>query len=176
LEFIDLSSGIVHRKASLILASGFLLGSVFTFRLDMFLCVFGALLGIMMTPDWDVDAGFLGDKIIRNKIGWLAEKIWDGFLYWYRRSLKHGSPLSHLPIISTFGRIFYIFLFVVIMPHVFAKIVFSAGWDLQYVLYWYWDRIIEQKEIIIGLMGSDLIHWALDVATTEHKEKKIKTK
>lgn len=134
----------------------------------------GSLAGIIFTPDLDVDKGFIGDAIIRKKAGWFAEKIWDGLWYWYRRSLKHGSPLSHLPVISTYGRIAYLFLLLILIPHSVFYFTFSPEWDLMYVSNWYWNKITLQEKFIFGLMVSDTIHWTLDVCTTEHKETKIR--
>ena len=166
-----MSAGIVHRKASIILAIGFLLGGLFTLDSGGVVRAIGSLVGIIATPDWDVDAGMIMDKTIRVNIGKWAEKIWDAFLYWYRRSLKHGSPLSHFPIVSTLGRIIYVFLFIIIIPHAIVYFIFSPAWDLMAVISWYWTKVMSHQNIIIGLMGSDIIHWGLDILTTEHKEK-----
>ena len=154
------------------MATGFLIGAIATLDITALQYSVGAILGIIFTPDLDVDAGFIGNTIIRKKLGKFAENLWDRFWYWYRRSLKHGSPLSHLPIISTLGRIGYIYFVLIVIPHVIIKYVFSLDWNLNYVLSWYWSVITSPYKIIIGLMASDLIHWTLDVCTTEHKNVK----
>lgn len=134
----------------------------------MLYCV-GSLIGIIISCDLDVDNGFIGDKIIRERLGYFAEKIWKAFWYLYRRSLKHGSPLSHWFVISTYGRIGYIFLLLIVAPHVGFYYVIQPTWDLVYVLNWYWERVTEQREIIFGLIASDCIHYTLDIFTVEHK-------
>ncbi len=156
------------------LAFGFLLTCVLQLDLSNLLYCLGALLGIISTPDWDVDNGFIGDQMIRDKLGKFAEKIWKALLYWYRRSLKHGSPLSHFPIISTYGRLAYLFIILVVIPHTVFYYLFFPQWNLMFVLNWYWSEITAQQKIIIGLIASDTIHWSLDILTTEHKTNSTK--
>lgn len=170
-----MSAGTVHRKASIILAVALILQGLLMLDFGGVYRAIGSLLGIVATPDWDVDAGMIMDKTIRNKMGWFAEYLWDGFLYWYRKSLKHGSPLSHFPVVGTMGRILYSFLLIIIIPHAVVYIIFSPSWDFMFVISWYWKQIMERENITYGLMASDFIHWGLDIATTEHKETKNKT-
>lgn len=167
-----MSAGVVHRKASLMLTVGFILTAILQLNPNNLLYGIGSLIGVMVTPDWDVDAGMISDAMIRNKLGVWAEKIWDAFLYWYRRSLKHGSPLSHFPVISTYGRIAYAFAILIVVPHVAYYYIFHPAWDLYFVINWYWKEINSQQQIIQGLIASDTIHFFLDLLTTEHKEKK----
>ena len=185
-----MSAGYVHKKASIILAGAFAGAAFFTLDISALYYSVGALIGIIITPDLDVDNGFIGDKTIRQLIAgkfnkkrlftsttrkaiaevvlWLWIKLW----YWYRRSLKHGSPLSHLPIISTIGRIAYVYFMLIALPHIILKYSLSLDWNIDGVLGWYWYGILSQYKIITGLMASDLIHWTLDVLTTEHKDVK----
>ena len=131
----------------------------------------GSLLGIMFSPDLDVDAKNVSSTIMRKKVGWFAEKAWDVFWYWYRRSLKHGSPLSHFPIISTLGRIFYIFLLIIVVPEFLLKLLLFPNMSLMYELTWWINILLVGYKIVIGLMASDLLHWALDISTVEHRSK-----
>lgn len=176
----------------MILAGSFLLGSL-AFGPGIEYAV-GALVGIMLTPDLDVDAGNISNQIIREKIGgrpngkqkghpwfivrrrvaWIAEKIWDGLWYFYRKSLKHGSELSHFPVISTLFRLGYLYLFTIIIPYTIFELALPGAWDMGAELHWWGNQFIGHYHIVLGLMGSDLIHWALDILTTEHKKQKIK--
>lgn len=165
-----MSAGFVHRKASIFLACGFLLGGIISLDINWLQYIFGALLGIFLTPDIDVDNGFIGDAMIRKYVGKWAESVWKIFWYWYRRSLKHGSPLSHFPIISTLGRLTYLFLWIIIIPEIILKYTVMSGLNIGYEISWYIDKIMIGYRIIIGLMASDLIHWTLDILTTEHKD------
>ncbi len=161
----------MHRKASIFLTLAFLFTTVAQLNLSNLLFCIGSLIGVIATPDWDVDNGFIGDQMIRDRIGSWAEKLWKMLLYWYRRSLKHGSPISHFPIISTYGRILYLFVILILIPHSVFYIIFHPSWDLTTVLFWYWNIINSQPKIIEGLIASDIIHFTLDILTTEHKQK-----
>jgi len=163
-----MSSGKVHIKASLILASGFSLGAIIDSNPQMLLSVAGALTGIMISPDLDVDSGNVSNKILRKNIGWVAEKTWNGFWYGYKKSFKHGQFGSHFPIFSTLVRIFYVYFWVILVPHSLIWFSFNTNWDLIYVLKWY-VKIFLNFWFIYGLMSSDLIHQILDVSTKESK-------
>ena len=183
-----MSAGCVHQKASVALGVGFLLGSLAYGPGWEY--VIGALVGIMLTPDLDVDAGNISNQIIRDRIGgrpngkqrdhswfiirrrvaWLVEKAWDGLWYFYRKSLKHGSELSHFPIISTLFRLGYLFLFLLVIPYVVLALIVPGGWSIGVELHWWLALSAKHYRIILGLIGSDIIHWTLDILTTEHKK------
>lgn len=187
-----MSAGCVHQKASVILAGGFLLGSL-AFGPGVEYAA-GALVGILLTPDLDVDAGNISNQIIREKIGgrpngkqkshpwfivrrrvaWAVEKAWDGLWYFYRKSLKHGSELSHFPVIGTIGRLAYLYLFLLVIPYTVLALALPGAWDMAGELRWWNYQLLDHWRLILGLMGSDLIHWALDLLTTEHKKQKNK--
>ncbi len=146
----------------------------------------------MLTPDLDVDAGNISNQIIREKIGgrpsakqkdkpwfvvrrrvaWSIEKVWDGLWFIYRGSVKHGSPLSHFPVISTLFRLAYLFLILLVIPYATFALLFPGAWDIWGEIRWWVALMVKHYQIIIGLMGSDLIHWTLDTLTTEHAKKK----
>jgi uncharacterized metal-binding protein len=160
-----MSNGRTHSIASVALACGFLLSGGGQEAM-------GALVGVMISPDCDVDNGFVADTYIRNRFGRVVEMGWDGLWYFYRRSLKHGGELSHFPIISTLGRIAYLFFFTIVIPYVVLMLFLPGAWDIQTELGWWWGKIWEHWRLIVGLMGADLIHWGLDISTTEHLERK----
>jgi uncharacterized metal-binding protein len=184
----------VHQKASIALAAGFALGQ-FAFQTPGIEYAIGALVGIMLTPDLDVDAGNIANQIIREKIGgkpsarqkdkpwfivrrgvaWIVGKAWDGLWHFYRKSVKHGSPLSHFPVISTLFRLAYLFLLLIVLPY-FALAVFVPGaWDIGVEIRWWIDLAVRHHQVILGLIGSDVIHWGLDVMTKENSKNKNKT-
>lgn len=154
----------------MILAGGFLLGSL-AFGQGIEYAA-GALVGIMIGPDLDVDNGNISNHILKNKAGKWAERVWSLLWYFYRGSIKHGSPLSHAPILSTLGRLAYLYLFIILLPYVILELVVPGGWSIGQELHWWNQQLLSHHRIIIGLMGSDLIHFALDVLTTEHAKKK----
>jgi len=156
----------------MLLAGGFLLGSL-VFGPGIEYAV-GALVGIMLTPDLDVDGGYIGNKIIRSRFGSLAEKAWSGLWFLYRGSIKHGSELSHFPIVSTVFRLVYLYLILLVVPYTIIGLALPGAWDVAGEFRWWNGVILSHYRIILGLMGSDLIHWALDVMTTEHKKQTTK--
>ena len=165
-----MSAGCVHQQASVALAGGFLLGSLaFGNGIEY---AAGALVGIMLTPDLDVDKGFLANAIIRNRIGKWAEMAWNGFWYVYKKSLKHGGPLSHFPVVGTMGRLAYIFFFLLVIPYSVVELIAPGAWDIWSELSWWIELAVRYHKVILGLMGSDFIHWGLDTLTTEHAKKK----
>src|ERR1044072_3589381 len=116
-----MSSGCVHQKASVILATGFVLGSLaFGSGIEY---ATGALVGIMLNPDLDVDNGYICNHIMRNRIGKWASKVWDALWYFYRKSLKHGSELSHFPIVSTIFRLAYLYFFLLVVTYLLLSLV-----------------------------------------------------
>lgn len=154
----------------MILAGGFLLGSlVFGSGIEY---AAGALVGIMLTPDLDVDRGYIGNAIIRNRIGSLADKAWRGLWFFYRGSIKHGSGLSHFPVLSTIARLSYLYLFLIVLPYTVMEILAPGAWDVGAELRWWSYQILNHWRLILGLMGSDLIHYMLDLLTTEHAKQK----
>lgn len=162
-----MSAGHVHTKACLMLAGGFLVGTVFSRQPEDIQYVAGALAGIFVSPDCDVDSKFIAYKYIRQRLGKLAETAWNFLWYYYRKSIKHGSELSHVPIVGTTGRLLYLYCFGIVLPYVILCQVLPL--DFWYELDWWSKHILVYWKIWIGLMGADLIHWALDIATTEHK-------
>ena len=163
-----MSSGNVHRKASLLLASGFSVGALISQNPDMLLCTVGAITGIIISPDLDVDAGNISNKIIRNKIGWFAERIWSVFWSGYGKSFKHGRFASHFPVFSTTVRVLYAYFWLIFIPHFLIWLLIPVSWELMFVLSWY-AKIFWNFWFFYGLASSDLIHQALDVLTKESK-------
>ncbi len=134
----------------------------------------GSLVGLYITPDLDVDNGFLTDQLIRKYLGWPAEWIWKMFWHPYRRSLKHGGPLSHFPPIGTMGRILYVYMMLIVIPCLLLYLLYTwrgYGWNFQGELMWWWTWVMSHWKVIAGLAATDLIHWALDILTTEHTSK-----
>ena len=166
-----MSAGCVHQKASIALAGGFLLGQL-AFGPGMEYAA-GALVGIMIGPDLDVDAKNISNQIIREKIGgkpsgrqkhtpwfvirrrvaWAVEKVWDGLWFIYRGSVKHGSPLSHFPVISTLFRLAYLFLILLVIPYAAFALLFPGAWDVGMEIRWWIELGAKHYRIILGLMG-----------------------
>lgn len=162
-----MSSGVVHTKACIALAVGFTAGAIASQNPSDFQYVLGALTGVLISPDCDVDSKFIAYKYIRQRLGRAAESGWNYVWYFYRKSVKHGSELSHFPIVGTIFRVGYLFLFAIVIPYLVLSLLFPFDL-LREWQWWAWQTLTHWK-IVVGLMGADLIHWALDILTTEHK-------
>jgi uncharacterized metal-binding protein len=160
------SNGRTHAIASSVLAAGFLLSGGWQEAV-------GALTGVLLSPDLDVDRGFSGDAYIRNRFGRVFEFGWDVFWYPYRKFAKHGSLISHGPIIGTTGRLLYLFVALLIFYFI-LKMIFPHL-DVTQELVWWWETAVRYRRVIVGLAGSDFIHYMLDLLTTEHKQKEPTT-
>ena len=68
----------------------------------------GAMLGLIMTPDCDVDDGFYGLAVLRE-VSPLLSVAWQWYWKPYARIVSHRSIISHGVIIGTFTRLVYAF-------------------------------------------------------------------
>ena len=120
----------------------------------------GAMLGLILTPDLDVNAGSISEDEVRE-ISPFGENLW--WIYWfpYRWILPHRSPLSHWPIIGTIGRLLYV------------SIPYWIGLAIAYfasppVFIWLgqagiWLVTISYFRVaVLGLIGADLLHFFMD--------------
>lgn len=162
-----MSAGKTHVKASLALAAGFSIGALMTQDINLLKCAAGSLAGVIITPDWDVDKKFVGNKIVKKRLGVFAEIIFDAWLKPYKTSFKHGQFGSHFPVYGTFGRLLYIFLLLIVPFYaVYFLILLSVNYhfNLIYELL-YWVKILFMSWYTFGLCASDLIHFSLDKLT-----------
>jgi uncharacterized metal-binding protein len=161
------SAGRTHRKASLILASAFGVGAIISSHPEMIQCAVGSIVGIMVTPDADVDSGTIANKIIRTKMGRPWEKVWRWFWKPYSKSFKHGLFASHFPVFSTYVRLFYVsFMLLPAFYIPYILILYSSNYyiDLIQESLW-WGKLIFVSWYTVGLCSSDLIHYSLDKLT-----------
>ena len=156
---------------TLLIASTYFLAAVPTFDISNLEYSMGALLGVLVHPDLDVDHGkVVTYKLIKRRLGVVPYHTWRGVWYMYRRSLKHGGDLSHFPVVNTIGRVIYLFLAVIVVPYLILAPVLHL--NIWYELDWWAWQVIMRYKIILGLMTTDFFHWLLDVVTTEHKRKR----
>jgi len=116
--------------------------------------VVGSLYGLLSTPDLDQIekvgnkvGGYYGQSVIRDtfgggKVGAFIEYAW--WTYWqpYAKAIGHRDWKSHIPVISTLGRMIYGLPFIIIF-YIFLHDNFSY--------------------FVIALITSDTIHWAFDL-------------
>ena len=112
----------------------------------------GALVGILINCDADVDGGSIADFYIRVYTGKAVEMMWDRLWTPYRKVCRHRGFLSHAPIISTVLRIAYlsVFYFLVATPIKWLASVVHIDWPT----FWWWA--------FVGLVLADSAHWGLD--------------
>ena len=163
-----MSAGSVHLRASIVLASGFSVGALVLQDMRLLECAVGSLIGILVGPDLDVDAGNISNKIVRKRVGWFGERAWRFFWKGYSGSFKHGQFGSHFPVFSTVVRLLYAYFWLIFIPHSSVKLLGFFQWKLNVVLEW-WFIIFFSPMFFYGLASSDLIHWALDKLTKEKK-------
>lgn len=169
-----MSAGFVHIRSSLILASAFSVGALFSQDTRLLECAAGALFGIICSPDADVDAGNISNTIVKKRVGWFGERLWRWFWRGYSASFKHGQFASHFPVFGTFVRLVYIF-FLTIIPFytVYFIILHSANyyvWLMNEMTFWV--TMFLRPMFFFGLASSDFIHIGLDIGTTAHTPKK----
>lgn len=68
----------------------------------------GALAGLVLTPDLDLDEGCIANDIVRRTAGRKVERLWSLFWLPYSRLIRHRSHLSHLPLLGTALRLAYL--------------------------------------------------------------------
>lgn len=108
----------------------------------------GSLTALLVNPDLDVDGGNISYKTARR---YGVEFIWRTFWFPYSRALPHRHWLSHMPVLSTFIRLVYIFW----LPLLLSGRVLEI---LQHPLVkWYF----------VGLCIADFHHWFLDLVVKE---------
>lgn len=128
----------------------------------------GALLGVLLTPDLDVDDGCISHYYIRKFFGKWVELWWFWLWHPYSLAFKHRSNWSHFPIFSTLFRLTYFCFPIIIYPILrrrlatvlqsqiaalpllvtAAILLYAAGVDVIFV--------------ILGLILSDTVHFIAD--------------
>lgn len=136
-------------------------GSPLTAFLYAASCGVGCLAGILLTPDLDQESiNTVEYKIIKYTLG--LGFLWTMIWFPYALLTDHRGTISHFPVIGTLGRILYI--------SIFLAVAALLGWKLPSVplAYLSWG--------VVGLLVSDIAHWALDVKYGDPWDKKRKRK
>lgn len=145
-----MSNGHVHERDSITIAvAGVIVGTAITgnFAVAGFFSL-GAISGIFLTPDLDIDTWILSKRKLVNRFKVLGY-LWLAYWYPYSIAIPHRHWASHLPVISTALRVLYLGL----IPLVFAIMVrptIDIG-DVVWFALWFG-----------GLAVSDLAHWLRD--------------
>jgi uncharacterized metal-binding protein len=148
-----MASGRIHAACSVALAAvsyGVIASTSNDFRAAT-ACGAGCLLGILMTPDLDQEGLSSSENAVIKwtmGLGFLWLMLW----YPYARLIKHRSPISHFPILGTFGRLLYLFVAAAIPAYFGYRL--KAPPDAFWPLFW-WG--------VAGLALSDTGHYVFDL-------------
>lgn len=118
------------------------------------LLVFGALTGLVMNPDLDVDSGSDAFNVVRSLGGPVLAAIWRAFWFPYAKLASHRSFWSHFPVVSTFIRVVYLAVFIV--PAVLG-ILSYLEWPRPEL-----GQLIPLGYWFLGLVLSDTVHFVHD--------------
>lgn len=149
--------GKVHNALTLATLSGVLAPYLIVqFGANPYLYAGGVLVGILVSPDMDIDAGNISDAMIR-RVSRPAQVVWR--LAWqpYSKLVPHRHPISHFPFLGTVLRIGYLLGVVNLFSIVTYLIMRWFGLDDTVSLIWLWNW-----DFFFGLAHSDLVHWAVD--------------
>lgn len=174
-----MASGDIHSSVSLGIAlgavTGFLAKVIPVSYLTLCAIPLGSIIQIIMSPDMDVDDGYIGDFYIRSIFGNFVHGIYDVWKYPYSIAVKHRSIWSHGLVIGSFIRIIYIFLPITALIYAEKRMsilsVFSAQLVslipclILYCMYSY--NSVSTIEfvfgIMIGILLSDIGHIFFDL-------------
>jgi len=153
--------GKVHSAITLGVATGVLAPyAIVQFGGDPYLYVAGCLVGLLVTPDLDLNGANISDYFIRKVFApaqWLWRLLWTP----YSLILPHRSPLSHFPVLGTLLRIGYVFLIVNVLNALWWFVSRSAD-TVSFVWIWSWS-------FFFGLAHVDFCHYMADI-TIKSKE------
>ena len=146
-------SGITHARSSLALAVGGGLLAFYQFDQSLLhsaALAGGSLLGILITPDLDVNEGCISREVVRRLAGPVLSAVWFAFWRPYSLVMPHRSPLSHFPVLGTAVRLLYLS----ILP---ALVFWFSGGGVGALRFpeWGWW-------VVGGLALSDLLHFLMD--------------
>lgn len=149
-------SGVVHRKVTYALAVGAgIVTTAIAGPVEGVAIAAGVTATVAVHPDLDiVDATWRSKRTTPLVLWWL---------FWlpYARSMRHRSPLSHWPIVSTIVRVIYLLA----IPISILAVAAWSGADLE----WLYSPIGEYgwvfRVVLLGMCMSDTLHWMLDKGT-----------
>lgn len=104
----------------------------------------GAFLTVIVNPDLDIDRGNMGMSLV-EKTYYPAGIIWRHFWRPYALLIKHRSPISHFPVLSTVLRLVYMYPLI----YLFNKLLGGGGLQIP-------------VDFVLWMIVSDIAHWLMD--------------
>jgi uncharacterized metal-binding protein len=132
---------------------------------DSIVAAAGCFLGILITPDLDVNHGCASIREIHRRFGKTAAAIWRSIWYPYALMVPHRSWVSHLPVAGTAFRLGYLYL----VYFLIALIVGATGLIHMPEVRLTAQGILHSYLIwaFAGLALADALHFAMDKALHE---------
>lgn len=108
----------------------------------------GVLSGLVLSPDLDVDGGFIGMAHLRRIgcVGGVLSGLWRVYWYPYAKIIPHRSHISHSVLFGTLLRVFYL-IFPLLVANFFGVPMSIPQWFGMWFL---------------GLCLSDALHIFMD--------------
>lgn len=110
----------------------------------------GALAGLVLTPDLDVDGGCFAFYAVRWALGKPASWCWRAIWWPYAKIVPHRSPISH-SVVGTPIRIAYL-----VVPLLIVLSILGRPWPAFQPVWWWFG---------LGLFISDFLHISADWIT-----------
>ncbi len=114
----------------------------------------GCLVGMLISPDLDVDHGNISYRLVRRSMGCLPGALWKLFWLPYARLIPHRSWMSHGPVVGTLLRLMYLFLVPAMLWSLLSLIV-----PLPPLVVPNWSWI---PYAVMGLTAADALHAVMD--------------
>lgn len=139
----------------------------------------GCLSGVLLSPDLDVDNGYIGFKLAKRYFGSIFKWIWKWIWWPYAKLVPHRSHISHIPVVGTAVRLLYLYAVYLVLA---TALMFAIGWPRTVYILPIWGAIlalvrgdaqIEVRLIAAGFAGlciSDTLHAIMDATSTALKK------
>lgn len=140
--------------AAALYGAGYLAGMP---RADLFALSGGCLLGLVISPDLDVNDRIYAHHLVQREAGRLPALAWRWIWLPYSRLVPHRHWVSHTPLVGTSLRLGYLALIAW-----FLLALFGHPWP--------WTELPAWAPLtVIGLAASDALHFSADLFLTRLK-------
>ena len=161
-------TGRQHTKVNLAGALAITGASIYTGQWLILISVIGVLYSIVISPDSDVDSGFIGYYYIRRVFGKIGDWYWSNLWKPYAKNFKHRG-VSHIPVVGTLTRLIYVLVpvSVYLLPYdkdsaSFASVIFAQLLSAPLLLIVMSLAMLLNINIIvlfiIGVIVGDILH------------------
>jgi uncharacterized metal-binding protein len=140
--------------------------------------IVGLALGAFITPDIDQNQRTEEEKRVYNipLIGWLVGPLWQALWWPYAKVAKHRGLLSHGPLISTAGRMFYLGLILALLRWLGVQLLgILPPYAPDTLDYWRWMLwpwpMLSIGAVYVGWAVQDVLHWIMDIVHSFFKGK-----